>query len=159
MTKRKKILITLAIVTVIVLACILSFMFGFREGIQTGGLTNSTAEFMKINQHMNDQMSNANCEGVKQALNDYMNVLEKYKDVKGSFISDTEYYGDKMLIHVRLARIEKHIGNNAEAQQHMNIAKEACGHRQWTDCSEEKMILFAKKREENNPIACLSNEK
>ena len=52
MTKRKKILIILAAVTLIILACILSFMFGFREGIQTGGLSSADLDSnLRIAQH------------------------------------------------------------------------------------------------------------
>jgi hypothetical protein len=108
---------------------------------------------------MTDQLANANCEGAKQALNDYLKHLDKYRDVKGSFISDTVYYGDKMLTHVRLAWIEEHMENHAEAQRHMAIAKEACTQRKWEDCSEEKVVSFAKRWEEKNPIGCLSSKK
>jgi len=155
----KKVLILFSAIAVVAIACFISWSYGFRDGIRAGGLTSSMAELMLANQHISDQMANANCEGVKQALNDFLKLLEKYKDVKGSFISNTVYYGDKMLTHVRLARIEEYMGNSAEAQKHMAIAKEACAHRKWKDCSEEKLVSFAKRLEEKNPIVCLGNEK
>ena len=159
MKKWKKALLLLAGIALFAIACFISWSYGFRQGIRAGGLTSSVAEIMLANQHMADQMAHADCEGVKQAINDYLRLLEKYKEVKGSLISDTVYYGDKMLGHVRLARIEAHMGNDAEAQKHMAMAKEACAQRKWKDCSEEKVLLFGKRLEEKNPIACLGNEK
>jgi len=159
MRKWKRVLIVLCVIAVMAIACFFSWSYGFRACIHAGGLTSNMAEFTLLNQHMTDQLANANCEGVKQALNDYLNHLDKYKGVEGSFISDTVYYADKMLTHVRLARIEKHMGHHAEAQKHMTIAKEACAQRKWEDCSEEKMVSFAKRWEEKNPIGCLSSEK
>ena len=117
------------------------------------------AELMLLNNHIEDQMTNADCEGAKQAINDYLKVIEKYKNVKDSLISGTSYYSDQMLYHVRLARIEKHMGNHAEGQKHMDIAKEACVQLKRQDCSEEKIIWFAKRLEGKHPIACLANEK
>jgi hypothetical protein len=159
MKKWKKVLLLFAGIALAATGCFISWSFGFRQGIRAGGLTSSIAEFTLLNQHMSDQLANAKCDGVKQALNDYLKHLDKYRDVKGSFISDTVYYGDKMLTHVRLARIEAHVGNHAQAQKHMAIAKEACAQRKWEDCSEEKMVSFAKRWEEKNPIGCLSSKK
>ena len=155
----KKVLILFSTMAVVAIACFISWSYGFRDGMRAGGLTSSMAEFMLANQHMADQLANANCEGVKQALIDHLKHLDKYKDVKGSFISGTVYFGDKMLTHVRLARIEEHMGHHAEAQKHLVIAKEACAQRNWTDCSEERLVSFAKRLEEKYPIACLANEK
>src|SRR5574341_62977 len=159
MKKWKRILLAVAGIALVAIACFISWSYGFRQGIRAGGLTSSMAELMLANQHMSDQMANANCEGVKQAINDYLKVIEKYKDVKDGLITETTYYGDLMLGHIRLARIEEQLGNFAEKGKHMALAKEACAHRKWPDCSEEKLIWFAKRIEEKNPIACLSNEK
>jgi hypothetical protein len=155
----KKVLILFSAIAVVAIACFISWSYGFRDGMRAGGLTSIMAEFTLLNQHMSDQLANANCEGVKQALNDYLKHLDKYKGIKDSFISDTVYYGDKMLTHMRLARIEEHMGNHAEAQKHMTIAKEACAQRKWEDCSEEKIVSFGKRWEEKNPIGCLSSKK
>ena len=159
MKKWKKVLLLFGGIVLVAIACFISWSYGFRDGIRAGGLTSNMAEFTLLNQHMHDQLANANCEGAKQALNDYLKHLDKFKDVKGSVISDTVYYADKMLTHVRLARIEEHMGNHTQAQKHMAIAKEACGQRKWEDCSEEKMVSFAKRWEEKNPIGCLSSKK
>ena len=159
MNKWKKILLLFAGLVLVTAACFLSWSYGFRQGMHAGGFTSSMAELMLLNNHIEEQMANANCEGVKQAINDYLKVIEKYKDVKDSFISGTTYYADEMLGHVRLARIEKHVGNLAYVQKHMEKAKEACVQLKRQDCSEEKIIWFAKRLEERHPIACLANEK
>jgi hypothetical protein len=159
MKKWKKVLILVSAIAVFGVACVISWSYGFRQGIRAGGLTSSMAELMLANQHMPDQMANASCEGVKQAINDYLKVIEKYKDVKDGIITETTYYGDQMLGHIRLARIEDHLGNHDEKAKHLAIAQEACAHLKWKDCSAEKIISFAQRLEEKNPIACLANEK
>ena len=160
MKRWRKILFVLAAIAVAAIGCFMSWSYGFREGMRAGGLTSNLLESALLYQHIADQFANANCEGVRQALYDHLKHLEKYRDVKGSNISmPTVYYGDKMLTHIRLARIEAHMGNPMQAQKHMAIAKEACAHQKWEDCSDEKMISFAKRVEEKNPIACLSNKK
>ena len=112
MSKSKKALIIISALAVLLIACTISYFVGFRYGIRSGGLMSGMAEMMLADQHMSDQMANANCEGVKQAINEHLKLLEKYRNVKGSFISETIYYGDKMFAHVRLSRIENHVGNN-----------------------------------------------
>jgi hypothetical protein len=159
MTKWKKILLILAVFVLVVIACYLSWAYGFREGIRAGGLTSSIAELSLANQHMADQYTNANCEGVKQAINDYLIVLEKYKGKDDILLTETVYFGDLMLGHMRLARIEEHQGNQEAKKKHLAIAQEACARRKWPDCSEEKLRWFSERMEKNNPITCLSKEK
>jgi hypothetical protein len=159
MTKWKRILLLVVGLVLVAIACLVSWSYGFKQDIRAGGLTSSMATVMLANQHMDDQMTNANCEGAKQAINDYLKVIEKYKDNEDGLITKTAYYGDLMLGNIRLARIEERMGNHAQAQKHMTTAKEACGHRNWEDCSEEKLVSFTKRLEEKNPIACLGDEK
>ncbi len=154
-----KILIGGSVILLIAVACYACFVHGFKQGIRAGGLTSSMGEVFLFDQHMGDQMANADCEGVKMLLLDHLALIEKYKDAEGSLISRTVYYGDKMLDHTRLSRIEKKLGNETAAKDHMRIAMETCNQRRWKDCSEEKLIQFAKKLEEKNPIVCLSDEK
>jgi hypothetical protein len=159
MTKYKKILIGVSGILLFAVGCYTSFLYGFRQGIRAGGVTSSMAEVWLFHEHMADQMANANCEGAKKALLDHLALIEKYKGVEGGLISSTVYYGDKMLDHTRLSRIEKQLGNETAAKNHMTIAIEACTQRGWKDCSEEKLIHFSKRLEEKNPIACLSSAK
>ncbi len=158
MSKSKKVIIVASALAILIVACVIGYLLGFKSGIRAGGFASSMAEMMLSQQHMRDQMVNADCEGVRQAIDDLLVILEKYRNVEGSLISDTVYYGDNMLAHVRLARIEKYMGNHEEALEHMERAKEACLHRAWKDCSEKKLIWFAKQVEERYPIGCLANE-
>jgi len=54
-----------------------------------------------------------------------------------------------MLGHLRLALIEEHQGNQKEKLRHLEIAKEACNHRKFKDCSDDKLIWYAKRRDES----------
>ena len=154
----KKILLILVGLPLIGIACFFSWAYGFREGIKAGGLTSSMAEMMLANQHMRDQFTNATCDGVKQAITDYLKVLEQYKDKDNTLITKTVYYGDVMLGYMRLARIEEHQGNREAAKRDLTIAQEACAHRKWSDCSEKKLRWFSERLEKNNPISCLSDQ-
>jgi hypothetical protein len=156
----KKIAFVIAALVVVVVACFLSWSYGFRKGMIAGGITREMAEVGYFLGHMEDQVTNADCEGAKQAISDFLKLLEKYKDIPyGLITTETSYYGDKMLGHIRLARIERQLGNQTEATKQMELAKEACVHRKWKDCSEEHMISVTKHRDQKQPIACLANEK
>lgn len=156
----KKVVLLFAALMVVAIACYLSWSYGFSRGMLAGGITREMVEVGVFLGHMEDQMANADCEGAKQAISDFLKLLEKYKDVPyGLITTETSYYGDKMLGHIRLARIEKQLGNQADAAKQMQLAKEACAHRKWKDCSEENMISFTKRRDQKRPIACLANEK
>ncbi len=157
MTKWKKIIIVISAIAVLVVACFLSWSYGFREGIHVGGFTSSMAEFALSSQHMGDQLANANCDGAKQAIVDYLNTVEKYKNVKNGIITESSYQADKMLGHMRLALIEEKQGNQSEKMRHLAIAKDACIARKWEDCSEEKLSMYVRRFLEKNPVACLKN--
>jgi hypothetical protein len=155
MRKRKIILLALSAVILIAISLTIGFLYGFRQGIRAGGLTRSGLEFMKAEEYMLAQFSNADCEGVKVALKDYLALLEKYKNAEGFLISGKGYYIDVMLVHTRLARIAKGLHNEPEAQNHFKLALEACAQTNWKECSEDKLIQFTRRSEEKNPIACL----
>lgn len=107
---------------------------------------------------MADQMANGTCDEVKKSINDYLTVIEKCKDVKKGVITESTYYADKMLGHVRLARIEEKQGNLKERSKQLQLAKDACVQRHGFDCSEEKLILYEKRFEEKHPIACFASK-
>ncbi len=159
MQKRKWKVLEFAIlaITLLVSSYYIGWFLGLKEGFQTGGMTKSMAEFMLFNESLKSQMENADCDGLKKSLNEYLRLLEKYKKIEGSFLSDTVYYGDLIVTHARLARIERKTGNERAAQDHIKIALEACSKSGWEECSEEKILLFSKKLEEKNPILCLNN--
>ena len=158
MKRWKRVVFSIILLVLVIVACILSWSYGFRKGLLAGGLTREIAELTLIEKHMADQMANAGYEGAKQAIVDYLEMLGRLKGVEGAIITKTSYHADIMLCHVRLARIEKRLGNNQEAARHIQIAKRACIARNWKDCSEEKMILFSQRNERKFPIACLAGE-
>jgi len=160
MKKLTKSLIIIAAVILLIIACAVCYLLGLRQGLRAGHLTAELAEFTLMHQHIDDQMANANCPALKETLNEYLALLEKYKDFEhGLILSRTAYYGDKILTHARLARIERKLGNEREAENHMKLAVEACKDHGWRDCSEDKIVSFTRKIEEENPIGCLSNSK
>ena len=112
-------------------------------------------EFMAFREYFLDQLLNADCDGVKQALNDRLEILESYRDVEEGFLSATVFFAEKMLIHTRLARIHKALKYQGEARYHMKLAKEACVQRGWEDCTEDYLIQHSKRLEGNHPITCL----
>lgn len=158
MNKWKNIFIIIAGLALVASACFISWSYGFRQGIKAGGLTSSIAELMLVNSHVEDQFSNANCEGVRQAINDYIKLIEKYKNKDDVLLTETVVYGDLMRGNLRLARIDRHEGKESERAQHLAIARAACAQRKWTDCSEEKLLWFSKRTDQNHPIACLGND-
>jgi len=160
MEKPKKVIVIILVVVLLGIACAVGYFWGFQEGIRAGHLTAELAEFTLAHQHIADQMSEADCLALKETLKEYLVLLAKYKDFdRGLVLSRIAYYGDKMLTHARLARIEKKLGNEKEAGSQMKLAVEACKHRGWRDCSEEKIVSFTRKIEEKNPIGCLSDRK
>jgi len=158
MNNRKKTIVIISVLALAVIICIVSWALGFRNGLRAGGFSSGIAEVMSAGQLMSDQMANGSCDGVKESTIDYLTVIEKYKDVKKGVITESTYYADKMLGHVRLARIEEKQENFKERSRQLQLAKEACVQRHGVDCSEEKLILYEKRFEEKHPIACLANK-
>jgi hypothetical protein len=68
MTKRKNMLIVILFLALVITSSVLSYFYGFRQGIRTGGVTATMAEYWFFHDHMTDQMANADCEGVRKAL-------------------------------------------------------------------------------------------
>ncbi|HID02470.1 MAG TPA: hypothetical protein EYP18_04585 [Desulfobacterales bacterium] len=156
MTKTKKYILVIVIIFVFIGSCVFCWTYGFRQGLRAGGFTSELAIFSLMELELSGQMVNANCEGIKIALQNHLAYLENYKDVENSFITEEMYHMDKMLLNVRLARIEEHLGNISKKKEHVEIAQEACSHIHWDDCSEEKMVWFSKETEKSNPINCLT---
>jgi hypothetical protein len=157
MKKVTKISIILLIILILAIACAVCWYIGFKQGVRSGGLLIHVAEIMSAEQHISDQFENANCEGVKQAIQDYLYIIEKYKDVDDSILSDTVYYADKMISHLRLFKIEEYMGNKEESVEQMKLACDACMNRNWKDCSEDNLISYINRLDEKRSIACLEN--
>lgn len=154
--KKKQILVMIFLIIGILAATGTGYYFGFSRGLMAGGLTRSMTDIYLFHEHMTDQMENADCEDLKQALNDYLMLLEKHKNDKEGLVSDTVYYGDNMLTHMRLALISQALNNLSETDLHIRFAIAACKQRGWKDCSDAKLFQYVKKRDEKIPIQCLS---
>ena len=150
-----KIIVLLLVVSIISAAAGLTI--GFREGLKAGGISANLYEMVTSSEHMKAQFANADCEGLKNSLEDFLLMVERYRTVDNPLFTETTYYGDLMITHLRLSRIEKKLGNSNEAQSHMLKAQNACLKRGFKDCSETKLIDFSKRLEEKNPIACLAD--
>ena len=58
------------VILLLAIACVSAYFYGFREGIRVGGMTGSMAAFMSSDLAMTGQLSNADCDGLKQAIVD-----------------------------------------------------------------------------------------
>jgi hypothetical protein len=159
MKKWKIIVIVISAIAVGAIACLISASYAYREGMRASGFSMSSAELWLAGQHMSNQMTAANCEGVKKSINDHLTVMEKYKNSNNILFDEKTYYSDKMLDHLRLSLIENKQGNEKEKLKQLAIAKDACAHNgHFKSCSEESLILIANRFQEKNPIACLNDK-
>jgi len=136
--------------------CVTCCSYGFRNEVLAGEITCGMNDVESASQYMANQMANGDCNGVKESINKFLIVIEQFKNVKKGLYTESTYYADKMLGHLRLVRIEEKQGNLEERSNHLEIAKEACIHRHVDYCTEEKLIWYGKRFEEKHPIACLS---
>ena len=104
-------------------------------------------------------LSYSDCEGVRQALENYLAMLEKHKDDPDSFPSGEIAYADIVVTHARLARVAQKLGDAESARRHIELAIEACGKTRWKQCSEEEIISVSKRLEKNLSIPCIQEEK
>lgn len=158
MNTRKKILLSLVVFIIVAAVCFLSWYLGFKSCLQACGMTKSMAEFILLNNKMEEQFSNASCDGVKLSINEYLEMLERNKNIQGSLVTNTSYYSDNMLSHLRLALIEHKSGNIEQEKKHMQLAQEACSNRKWKDCSAKHITNFVMRIDEKRPIACLAKK-
>jgi len=156
--KRKHNIIGILIVTGLFIAgCAASFFVGYRNGERAGGQAGGAAEAQRLERHLNDQFGNAGCEGVKTALLDGLQYLERYRNVGDGGISETVYYGDKMLLNIRLARVEAFLGNEPGMRERLDSARAACMKRNQKDCSDKNLLIISDRLQASMPIACLEN--
>ena len=154
--KRVKVisLISLGVLFLVVSFCIGGYL-GYVKGLKHGGLTRSLAEMVKIQDHLSTQFQHADCEGVKKSLNEYLIFLDKQQNVESLFFTESTRFADKMMAHVRLALIERRLGNEIEAKRHLELAESFCNAIGREECSEERMISFINKVDKKKPIKCL----
>ena len=158
MRKWKTVLFILLAIALVGVSYFIGSLIGFQKGIRAGGMTTSMAELWLFEDHLTAQKANADCEGIKKTLNDFMLILDKYHNVEGAILSDSSYLFDKMATHARLALIERKLGNEAAAQEHIKAALGFCAKQDWKESSAEKIFSVIKRIDQKNPIACLSDE-
>jgi len=134
----------------------IGFAVGIRMGFKAGGFTASTMEYVLSHQQLQVAFSEADCQGLRDALKAYLAVVEKHKDNRQSAFSGTVAYADMTLTHARLARVARKLGEHDIALQHLQAAAEACRKAGWKDCSEANILSVSERLEQNLPIRCLS---
>ena len=155
MNKSSKIVPTVTICAFFIIGIITAYNFGLKQGFRDGRLSSSMGELVRIEQHITDQMENSTCAGLKSALNDYLVLIENYKDDEDITIRKVLYHQHKMIAHLILAKIDGSAGDRQEALKHIEYAKEACVDRNWEDCTVEKLDQYTKDYLKEHPIACL----
>jgi hypothetical protein len=137
----------------------LGYFWGYREGLVAGGFSASMAELQLSADGMALQLKEGTCETAKKTIIAHDNFLERYKGKNNLILPDHTYHGDKMLGHMRLFLIERHLGNQIEAEKHLKAAAVACQHAGLRNCSEANVMRVAEKWNQSQPMGCLSSQK
>lgn len=151
----KKMLIAILGVVTLVGASIAGYMFGLQAGMEAGGHLSQVIEFEALHDRMNAEMAQGDCRATRSALHDYLALLDRYRDRPGSTVSGAAYHVDAMLTHARLARVDRVLGNQADAARHMQAALAACRQRRGATCDEASLIDFTDRLRKKAPIPCL----
>jgi len=131
---------------------------GFNHGIKSKNMLSAAMEYKAFDEPMKIVLSEGDCQAVKEALTKHITLVNKYKDIPETFLSGTIGYSDITVSYVRLARLEKKLGNTVLAQSHFEKAVEACRKARWKDCSEENIISVSRMFEKKSPIPCIAND-
>ncbi len=146
------------IVALLIIGGIIGFAVGNRIGFKAGGFTTSTMEYSLSHHQLEVAFSEADCQGVRDALMMYLAIVEKHKNNPNSAFSGRVAYADTTLTHARLARVARKLGDNDLTRQHLQAATESCERARWEDCSEVHILAVSKRLEQGKPIACLASE-
>jgi hypothetical protein len=156
---KRKILIGLGYVVGGVCILGLGYFWGYREGLATGGFSASMVELQSSAEGMALQLKEGTCETAKQTIIAHDNFLEKYKEKNNLILPDHTYHGDKMLGHMRLFLIERHLGNQTEAAKHLKAAAVDCQRAGLRNCSETYVVRVAETWNQRQPMGCLASQK
>jgi hypothetical protein len=146
------------ILALLIIGGAIGFAAGSRFGFKAGGFTTSSMEYSLSHHQLEVAFSEADCQGVRDALTTYLAIVEKHKDNPNSAFSGTVAYADITLAQNRLARIARKLGDNDLSQKHLQAAIESCGRARWENCSELHILAVSKRLEQENPIKCLATE-
>jgi len=155
---RKHLKVLGQILALLIIGGAIGFAVGSRFGFKAGGFTTSTMEYSLSHHQLEVAFSEADCQGVRDALTSYLAIVEKHKDNPNSAFSGTVAYADITLAQARLARIARKLGDKDLAQKHLQAATKSCGRARWKDCSEMHILAVSKRLEQEKPIKCLATE-
>jgi hypothetical protein len=79
----------------------------------------------------------------RDALLDYIAIVEERSQSGQAVFSETTYQTDSMLVYTRLARLETQAGNAEAAADFKDRATDACESLNWPDCSWEALRTFS----------------
>ncbi len=130
---------------------------GFHYGMRSGSMLSSALDIELFSGPIQTVLSQGNCQAVREALEKHISLVNKYKDLPGTFFSGAVGYADLTLSYTRLARLERKSGSIAIAQDYLKKAKAACNKAEWKDCSEENILTVSRLFEKKSPIPCLKN--
>lgn len=136
----------------------IGFGIGFNLGMKSKNMLSAAIEYKALDEPMKIVLSEGDCQAVREALTKHITLVNKYKDIPDTFLSGTLGYSDITISYVRLARLEKKLGNTDLAQSHFEKAVEACRKARWKDCSEENILSVSRMFEKKSPIPCISND-
>ena len=157
MKKSSKFSLIITISALFIFTIIASYKIGVKQGIQYGRTSSSIGGLIRLEQQITEQMENANCDGLKKALINYLVLIENYKEDEDLTIRKYLYHQHKMIANLVIAKIEEREGEGQKALRHLELAKEACVDRNWDDCTTERLDQYAKDYIKEHQIACLKN--
>lgn len=155
MSKSKKIVLLICSHLLVASLCIGGFDYWFEyKARPVLAESNNMMHDMELINHYSMyasmQQVKGTLESYKEALELYSEALDYSKELQSPMFSENAYQTDKMLITVRLSKIERDQGNIQEADKLLEIAKEHCNATQIKDCTLEKIMFIERITGENN---------
>lgn len=118
---------------------ILGLTVGTKYGTKAALIAQDLTAIANYSFYTDIQFKNAEYPEAKEALLNFIKLLEDSKDSKDPMISESILTFDKMLAYGRLAQLTRKNGHEAEAKKFMDLAVEECNRTSWKDCSDEKV--------------------
>jgi hypothetical protein len=160
MKHKRTLLIALAILGVFALAVLTGYELGFRKFREPLASMSSLLILSAQGQIVGLQYQNADYKEAKEALMNYINLMDELK-AKGEItaIDQKSYYVDRGLSFARLSLLEEKAGNKSEMTKDIQEASKMFQIAGWKDYSEERILYFVnridkkwKSEEDNNQV-------
>ncbi len=158
MINKKYLKTTLILLIGIIVGGGIGLTVGFHFGMKSGNMLSNALDYELLSEPIKIVLSQGNCKAVREALEKHISLVNKHKDLPGSFISGALGFTDLTISYTRLARLERKSGNISIAREYLKKAKDACNKSGLEDCSEENILTISKLFEEKAPIPCLKND-